>query len=232
LAPDLELDLGLDENHLLAHELRRRVAALRALGEAITILRERGADLSVMVERLGTELNDLEELTREVLGRGRAGQRRDGVAADAVAALRMAARTIVTAHRARVAVTAPAAPLWVRANPAMLRQAIENLLDNAVTHGDRDQASARIHADRERGEVEILVADRGQSRPGDHHGNHPGSRPGGYGIGLLLVRRLLDASGGRSLVRERRGGGMVVSITLPLAPIPQRQPQPQPDAAP
>jgi len=207
---DLDLDLGLDlaDSHLLAHELRRRVAALRVVGEAIAVLREQGADLSTMVARLGAELNDLDELTREVLG-----QRRDGGAADAVAALRMAAKTITAARKARVAVTAPTTPLWVSANPAMLRQAIENLLDNAVTHGGRNQASVRVQANQQRAEVEILVADYGRGRGGGKLPDHGG----GYGIGLLLERRLLDSSGGRSLVRERRGGGTVVSITLPLA---------------
>ena len=209
-APDLELERTLHDGHLLAHELRRRVAALRALGEAITVLRERGADLSDLVERLGTELDDLEELTREVLGKHRAGQRPGLATADVVVALQQATRTIATARRARIAVAAPPAPLWVRADQAMLRQAIENLLDNAVAYGGPDQASVRLHADHARGEAELLVADRGRGRRG-----------GGYGIGLLLVRRLLEASGGRSLVRQRRGGGTVVSITLPLAPQPQ-----------
>lgn len=206
-APNLEL--GPDDSHLLAHELRRRVAALRALGEAITLLRERGADLSPLVERLAAELADLEELTREMLGARRAGQRPEPASADAVAALQQATSTIEAARRASIAVSAPPAPLWVRANHATLRQAIENLLDNAVTHGGSGQASVRLQADHARGEAELLVADRGR-----------GERGGGYGIGLLLVRRLLDASGGRSRVRERRGGGTVVSITLPLAPQP------------
>jgi signal transduction histidine kinase len=38
----------------------------------------------------------------------------------------------------------------------------------------------------------------------------------GHGIGLFLVRRFLDAAGGRSWPAERQGGGTVVGLSLPL----------------
>jgi signal transduction histidine kinase len=38
----------------------------------------------------------------------------------------------------------------------------------------------------------------------------------GHGIGLFLVRRFLDAAGGRSWVAARQGGGTLVGLSLPL----------------
>jgi signal transduction histidine kinase len=114
---------------VLAHELRRRVAALRVAGEAIITLRGQGVDTAGMLELLVDEIEDLDELAREVLREGRAERGTDAAAAG-----------LPTASGVRA----------------------------------------------------------------------------GHGIGLFLVRRFLDAAGGRSWLTERQGGGTVVGLSLPL----------------
>ena len=51
-----------DDVAMLAHELRRRMAAVRVAGEAIALLRDQGLDTSAMLELLLAEVGDLDAL--------------------------------------------------------------------------------------------------------------------------------------------------------------------------
>jgi signal transduction histidine kinase len=202
-----------DDLAMLAHELRRRVAALRVAGEAIATLRGQGLDTASMLDLLMGEIDDLDELAREVLREGR-GDRADA-AADVGAAVRAAARTVAAARGVDIRVDVPVATVAVRASATMLRQAVENLLDNAASHGGAADIEVTVRPDPGRGEVDLLVADRGSDRSPQGLPTASGVRAG-HGIGLFLVRRFLDAAGGRSWLAERQGGGTVVGLSLPL----------------
>ena len=204
---------------MLAHELRRRMAALRMVGEAIATLRGQGVDTTGMIDLLVGEIDDLDELAREVLQEGRGGDEADADA-DAVAAVRAAARTVAAARGVAIRADVPAVAVVVRASGTMLRQAVENLLDNAASHGGAGDIEVGVRPDPDRGEVDIVVADRGPEGSGTDRAprglsSASGARAG-HGIGLFLVRRFLDAAGGRSWLVERQGGGVVVGLSLPL----------------
>jgi signal transduction histidine kinase len=194
---------------MLAHELRRRVAALRVVGESIGMLRAKGGDTAGMVELLVGEIEEIDQLAREVLAEDRGG--RPVAAADLVLAVRAAARTVATARGVTIRVDAPPPPVAVGAAAAMLRQAVENLLDNAAAHGGAEDLEVAVRPHPDRGEVDVLVADRGHGPDGRRAGERAG-----HGIGLFLVRRFLDDAGGRSWVAGRPGGGTVVGLSLPL----------------
>jgi signal transduction histidine kinase len=202
---------------MLAHELRRRMAAVRVAGEAIAVLRSRGLDTTPMLDLLLAEVGDLDALAGEVLGdRGRpaeAGARAAPEAAvpDVAAAVQAAARTVAVARGATVRVQG-GVQAEVEAGPTMLRQAIENLIDNAATHGGPDGVEVDVRADAAAGQVEVVVADRGAAAADTADG------AGGHGIGLFVVRRFLDEAGGRSWVAPREGGGTIVGLRLPLRP--------------
>lgn len=194
---------------MLAHELRRRVAALRVVGESIGMLRAKGGDTAGMVELLVGEIEEIDQLAREVLAEDRRG--RPAAGADLVLAVRAAARTVATARGVTIRVDAPPPPVAVGAAAAMLRQAVENLLDNAAAHGGAEDLEVAVRPHPDRGEVDVLVADRGQGAAGGRAGERAG-----HGIGLFLVRRFLDDAGGRSFIAGRPGGGTVVGLSLPL----------------
>jgi signal transduction histidine kinase len=196
---------------MLAHELRRRVAALSVVGEAIGRQRDQGNDVERMLGLLLGEIDELGRLADEVLRASRPGTQE----ADGAAAVRAAARTVATARGITVEVTAPEAAVPVRASATMLRQTVENLLDNAARYADAGPVEVDVRPDPRRGHVDIVVADRGPGPVGPRAGRRPG-----HGIGLFLVRRFLDEVGGRSWVSERPGGGTLVGIRLPL-----RQPE-------
>jgi signal transduction histidine kinase len=195
-----------DDVAMLAHELRRRMAAVRVAGEAISLLRDQGLDTSAMLELLLAEVGDLDALAGEVLGHRRAAPAE--AAPDAAAAAQAAARTVAVARGATVRVQADTRA-EVEASPAMLRQAIENLIDNAAAHGGPGPVEVDVRADPQAGQVEVVVADQGGG------GQAAGD---GHGIGLLVVRRFLDEAGGQSWVAPREGGGTLVGLRLPLRP--------------
>ena len=194
---------------MLAHELRRRMAAVRVAGEAIAMLRDQGLDLMPMLDLLLAEVVDLDELAVEVLGDRRAEAGPDPAAAtpDVAVAVQAAARTVAVARGATVRIQA-GVQAEVEASPTMLRQAIENLIDNAAVHGGPHGVEVDVRADPAAGQVEVVVADRGDG----------GDVPSGHGIGLFVVRRFLDEAGGRSWVAQREGGGTLVGLRLPLRP--------------
>jgi signal transduction histidine kinase len=196
---------------MLAHELRRRMAAVRVAGEAVALLRDQGRDVTSMLDLLLGEVDDLDALAGEVLG-----DRREGPAEampDVAETAHAAARTVAVARGASVRVQA-GAPAEVEASPTMLRQAIENLIDNAAAYGGPDGVEVDVRTDRAGGQVEVVVADRGAAA----------QAPGGHGIGLFLVRRFLDEAGGRSWVAPREGGGTLVGLRMPLRPAAEPDP--------
>jgi signal transduction histidine kinase len=196
---------------MLAHELRRRMAAVRVAGEAVALLRDQGRDIGAMLDLLLAEVGDLDALASGVLGdpAGRPAEAMPDVA-DTVQA---AARTVAVARGASVRVQA-GAPAEVEASPTMLRQAIENLIDNAAAYGGPDGVEVDVRTDRAAGQVEVVVADRGAAA----------QAPGGHGIGLFLVRRFLEEAGGRSWVAPREGGGTLVGLRMPLRPAAEPDP--------
>jgi signal transduction histidine kinase len=190
---------------MLAHELRRRMAAVRVAGEAIAMLRDQGLDTTEMLELLLAEVGDLDDLAGAVLGDRPS--RPSEIAPDLAATAQAAARTVAVARGATVRVQA-GVQVEVEASPTMLRQAIENLIDNAAAHGGPGCVEVDVRADPAAGQAELVVAD---------HGGADGA-PGGHGIGLSVVRRFLDQAGGRSWVAPREGGGTLVGLRLPLRP--------------
>jgi signal transduction histidine kinase len=195
---------------MLAHELRRRVAAVRVAGEAIAMLRDQGLDITAMLDLLLAEVADLDELAGEVLGdrHGRRAEPGPAVAVpDVAATVQAAARTVAVARGATVRVKA-GVQADVDGSPTMLRQAIENLIDNAAAHGGPDGIEVDVRADPAGGQVEVVVSDRGAAA----------EVPSGHGIGLFVVRQFLDDAGGRSWAAVREGGGTQVGLRLPLRP--------------
>ena len=116
------------------------------------------------------------------------------------------------------------APL--RANPGPLRQAIDNLLANAIKFSPAGAAVDVTVIDAEM-QLTILVEDRGPGIPAaqleavfapffrlDASRNR---RTGGSGLGLFIARDLVERAGGRLSLANRDGGGLRATIVLPPA---------------
>jgi signal transduction histidine kinase len=121
-----------------------------------------------------------------------------------------------------VALRIAAPPLTCRVDPALLRRALDALLDNALRHtppGGR----VTLRAEATAGGVRIEVADTGPGIPEDLRGAlfepFVTGRADGTGLGLAIARELVEAQGGRLTLAspggERPGVGAVFAIELP-----------------
>jgi Histidine kinase-, DNA gyrase B-, and HSP90-like ATPase len=198
------------QNVTFAHELRRRLAALRVLSEAIEVRNGNDDDLDHLVHLLVRELHDLEELEAAMLDSGRRDTREE---VDVLEVARAAAQTVGLARHSDIGVQGSRRALRLFTNPTMLRQALENLMDNAATCGAGRpvEVVVRFAMTRRLPGVEVLVADRG---PG--LGKVRASRRAGQGVGLPLVRKFAQDSGGRLWCHNREGGGAVFGLWLPV----------------
>ena len=195
---------------LLGHELRNPLAPIR---NALQVLRRSDASeearersLAMADRQVGLMarlLDDLLDLSR--INGGKLEVRRDPV--DVAEALRAAADGVWPANLPRqheLEITLPREPLWVRADPARLEQIFVNLLRNAEKYTDPG-GTISVRARREGAAVVVRVVDSGigidplmRTRIFDLfvQENRRGRRPEGLGVGLSLVKRLVEMQGG------------------------------------
>jgi two-component system OmpR family sensor kinase len=113
---------------------------------------------------------------------------------------------------------------------AALRSAVQNLIANAVKYGGNDRwvgIRAEHVPGRRHGEVRITVSDHGEGIPPAElpHIFEPFYRGAdavaqqihGNGLGLSLVRRIVEAHGGRVMATSRPAAGTAFTIALPAA---------------
>ena len=125
-----------------------------------------------------------------------------------------------------VTVSVPETPLFVPMDAVLIQQVLQNLLDNAVTHGERTSA-VRVSARQEGAEAVVCVEDNGvgiDRRRLEHlfdgtpHAaaavSPDASR--GLGIGLTASRTIVEAHGGHISARNRPEGGAAFTFTLPM----------------
>lgn len=114
----------------------------------------------------------------------------------------------------------------LRAQPTKLAHAFRNLLDNAVMHA-RGRPGARIEVGGEAGagEVRFWVRDNGPGIPYTHQAaifepfrRGPGANGEGMGLGLALVRQIVEQHGGRIWVESVPGEGATFWVALPREP--------------
>src|SRR5690606_19654693 len=115
----------------------------------------------------------------------------------------------------------------------LMVQVLGNLLDNAIKYSPPG-APLTIQVRQSPPNLEIAVSDRGAGIPEGELTQvfekfYRASRPqdaSGTGLGLSISKGNVDAHGGRIWAEQRRGGGTVVTVTLPLAiqpPQPHKQ---------
>ncbi|WSU34268.1 HAMP domain-containing histidine kinase [Streptomyces anulatus] len=144
---------------------------------------------------------------------------------------------VAAAHQARaenagvtLAVTATAPGRTLRADPVRLRQAVGNLVSNAVRHtpeGGRVTLRAYAHEEGD-GTVLVEVADTGSGIPPEdlphvfdrfwRAEKSRSRRTGGSGLGLAIVRKLVEAHGGTVDATSVEGEGSTFVLRLPGAP--------------
>ncbi len=111
--------------------------------------------------------------------------------------------------------------LAVRADPEMLRAALLNVLLNACQSGSE---SVEVSTVATGNACRIVVADRGAGIPPDVAARifdaFYTTKQAGTGLGLPIVKRLMDLQQGTIAIRRRDGGGTIAELTVPLAAVP------------
>jgi signal transduction histidine kinase/DNA-binding response OmpR family regulator len=220
---------------MLAHELRNPLAPILS---GVEILRVDGAGPDVrrraldaadrQVRHLARLVDDLLDVSRIRTGkvelrRERVDLRR--VLDDAAAAV----ERLVREQEQELLMEVAGGPLAVDGDPVRLTQVMENLLHNAAKYTDA-RGHIWLGARREGGEVVVRVSDDGIGigpellpRIFDTfvQGKQPASRArGGLGLGLTLVRSLVELHGGTVRASSRGPGrGSAFEVRLPAAPV-------------
>jgi PAS domain S-box-containing protein len=219
----------------LAHELRNPLAPIRTGAE---LLRRVGSPSQTrvldVIDRQVTQLmrlvNELMEVSR--ITRGTVELQRELL--DLGAVLRTAVETAapaLQASRTSVDLSVPPEGVWVDGDALRLGQVFTNLLDNAAKYADAGGRVVVVIA-REAGEAVVRVRDGGIGIAADmlkrifdlftQVDRAPGRTQAGLGIGLALVKSLVELHGGRVEARsEGPGCGSEFEVRLPLAHAPR-----------
>src|SRR5262245_34606857 len=233
----------------LAHELRNPLAPIR---NALELLR-RGSGDATLIEKarsmMGRQVGQMVRLVDDLLDisritRGKLQLRKERVElADILNAAVETARPLIEASAHELTVTLPSQPVPVQADPTRLAQVLANLLNNAAKYTEK-AGHIWLTAERRGGEAVVSVRDTGIGIPAEplprlfemfsQVSSALERSQGGLGIGLALVKGLVEMHGGR--VEARSGGvgsGSEFTVTLPVAEAPmQATPEPGDDGEP
>ena len=143
---------------------------------------------------------------------------------------------LVSQKQIRLELDVPSSLPMVTANEALLKQAVTNVVDNAIkiaglnaTQAEKaaEPGMVRVLARPAAGGVTLEVHDNGVGLPAEEqsriferfyrvtHG--PVAQLGGTGLGLSIAREIVEAFGGRIDVRSREGQGSCFTLSLPTA---------------
>jgi signal transduction histidine kinase len=142
----------------------------------------------------------------------------------AVAAAASAYTAVSDRHEVRCDVVAE--PVQAVGDPTNVAQVVGQLVENAVKYSPLGgTVEVRVRRDGQYAVVEVLDEGIGLP-PGDERslfvpffqaGDTNTREFGGVGLGLYIVRQLVEAQGGTVFARSREDGGAVVGFTVPLA---------------
>jgi PAS domain S-box-containing protein len=215
---------------VISHELKTPVALIK--GYADTLLRKDAHwNQETVQESLGVILEETDRLNHLIdnlldasrLQAGAMQLEKDQVALDALAE-RVATRFRTQSDVHEIVVEFPADFPTVEGDAGRLEQVLNNLLSNAIKYspdGGRIEISGRVLP----GEVVVSVADQGVGIPPEEQtriferffrgSRERHQRTPGAGLGLYLVKAIVEAHGGHIWVESNPGEGAVFSFALP-----------------
>ncbi len=217
----------------IAHEFRTPLSALAA---SVELLLDQAPDLSAVelqellislhlgILGLQTLVDNLLESASIEAGRFRVSPHPTNLGQIIAEAIRTM-QPLLDKHGQHLVVELPGAIPVVRADSRRVVQILVNLLSNASKYGP-DEAEITIGATASDGWIRVAVSDRGPGVPPEHRDglfrrfmypdaeNHKTQY--GIGLGLSVVKAVVEAHGGQVGVEDRPGGGSIFWFTLPV----------------
>lgn len=116
---------------------------------------------------------------------------------------------------------------WVKADASRLEQVLDNLLSNALKFSpEGGVVKVQVKPDLQAGVLEVTVSDTGPGIASEdlphiferfYQGRTKGKHTAGSGLGLALVKKVVEAHGGRIWIESEKGKGVTVRFILRLA---------------
>jgi len=216
---------------MLAHELRNPLAPIRMASELLTRTRQPDDRAQSAIDIVKRQVSHLTRLVDDLLDISRITRsrielrRQDVVLAEVIAQALETVEPMVREKRHHVTSTSGIEPLVVNGDPARLVQCVANLLTNAIKYSD---AEGRIHIETQAdgGQAVVTISDNGTGIAPDllphifdlfvQSKRTLDRSQGGLGIGLSVVKRLIEMHGGSvSAASGGAGQGATFTIRLP-----------------
>ncbi len=225
----------------VSHELRMPLAQILLASETLTMERARGeSDRLKLARSIVREARRLIALVENVLLFSRAGAvelrpHRQPLAVDELM-LDVVEAVQLAVEDARQTLDTDAAPmLAVVGDRTLLRQALVNLVDNAMKYGAPGQRIRLIAEQASPDQVRLIVEDEGRGvpyaervrvfEPYERLARDQTSERTGTGLGLAVVRQIVAASNGRAWLEETARGGTRAVLELPSGTLPAPTPE-------
>jgi len=212
--------------HDVSHELRSPLARLQA---AVGLAHQQPDRIASSLDRIERESMRMDKLVGGLLTLARLDAPPDFTRREQIDLTELAdeivadARFEAGADAPRLSVEAPGT-IIVQGDPDLLWSALENVVRNAIRHGGAGGVvQVLLHSDAHEARIEVL--DRGPGiAPSDmaaiflpfFRSQAAQSAVDGHGLGLPIAQRVVRAHGGTIHAANRDGGGLQVTITLPL----------------
>jgi signal transduction histidine kinase len=215
----------------VAHDLRTPIARLRGRAEQALLAppdaasyREALEDTVEEADRVSSLLTTLMDISEAEAGTLQL--RREPV--DVTRALRETVdlyEDLAESRGLRLVMAPPVPGLMVNADYPRLRQALANLVDNAIKYTPAG-GEVVVTAESRNGTVAFTVGDTGPGISDDQreriwerlYRGESGQKQRGLGLGLSLVRAVVEAHGGRAEVESTEGRGSTFTLLFPAAP--------------
>jgi two-component system heavy metal sensor histidine kinase CusS len=210
----------------LAHELRTPIANM--LGEAqVALTRDRTAvEYRETIESSVAECERLSRIVDNLLFVARVDAAREPIAQkqfDARAAVEKIAafyQTVADDHHVTITCDGDG---QIHADPDLFERAVGNLLDNALRFTP-EHGSIHVAVSKRNSGFEVTVSDTGSGIAAEHlprvfdrfYRAEPSRGSDGAGLGLALVKSIVDLHGGSATIESKPGRGTTVKLTFPL----------------
>jgi signal transduction histidine kinase/CheY-like chemotaxis protein len=219
---------------MLAHELRNPLAPVRNAVEIVTRLNLKNETLTWATNVIARQLEHLVRLVDDLLdisriSGGKIQVRKELIdAATAVARAAETSRPLIDARHHEFLLKLPAEPVWVNADPVRLAQVLANLLNNAAKYTE-EGGKISLELARADNQAIFRVRDNGIGIPREKLSSifelftqvdqSLDRSHGGLGVGLNLVRRLVEKHGGTvEAFSEGAHRGSEFIIRIPAIP--------------
>ncbi|HEU4931843.1 MAG TPA: PAS domain S-box protein [Pyrinomonadaceae bacterium] len=219
----------------ISHELRTPLSAILGWARMLRLGQLSPSDTSKALDTIERNaraqaqlVDDLLDVSRIITGKLRMDVRPADPNSFIDAAVE-AVRPAADAKGVRVQKIVDTGLLSIPGDPVRLQQVVWNLLSNAIKFTPRD-GRVQVRSERVNSHLEIVVSDTGQGIPADflphvfdrfRQADQKTSRQhGGMGLGLAIVRHLVELHGG--MVRadsEGEGKGATFTVMLPISPV-------------